>query len=291
MLKCRPAMVRLPLLALGASMWLVSLPQNQAAAGDVEINLSSKDREAIPAFKPTSWSGLYFGGNLGYEWTSVDATDNYAFAGNPTASTTGSFAGSGFLGGVQAGYNFQKSSLVYGLEADLGYLNLSGSSSRTLPVGANSLLSASYSAQSGLYGDVTARGGLAVGRFLFYLKGGLALLDTELSANYNGSTTSYVGCLLGSCFLPTTTNSHSGFKDSGILWGWTAGVGGEYSLTQSLSAKLEYQHFDFGSGSVSHSGSSTSSGHTSTIGGNASFSPTIDVVKVGINYHLNAGSE
>ena len=273
-------------------MWLASLPLDQAAAGDVEINLSSNTgQEATPAFKPASWGGLYFGGNLGYQWTSVDATDSYAFAGNPTASTSGSFAGSGFLGGAQAGYNFQKSSLVYGLEMDLGYLNLSGSSSRNLPVGANNSLRASYSAQSGLYGDVTARGGLAVGRFLFYVKGGLALLDTELNANYNGSTTTCSVQLFGPCLLSNTTNSHFGFKDNGILWGWTAGVGGEYALTKSLSAKFEYQHFDFGSGSVSHNGSSTLNGHTSTIAGSASFSPTIDAIKVGINYHINAGLE
>ena len=51
-----------------------------------------------------SWAGPYLGGNLGYAWGSVDN--------NPTKP-------SGFVGGVQGGYNWQSGPWVFGVEADI----------------------------------------------------------------------------------------------------------------------------------------------------------------------------
>ena len=51
-----------------------------------------------------SWAGPYLGANLGYGWGSVDN--------NPTNP-------SGFVGGVQAGYNWQSGAMVFGLEGDI----------------------------------------------------------------------------------------------------------------------------------------------------------------------------
>ena len=51
-----------------------------------------------------SWAGPYLGGNLGYAWGSV--------ANNPTKP-------SGFVGGVQAGYNWQNGAFVFGVEGDI----------------------------------------------------------------------------------------------------------------------------------------------------------------------------
>src|ERR1700710_645476 len=51
-----------------------------------------------------SWAGPYLGGNIGYAWGSVDR--------NPTNP-------SGFVGGVQGGYNWQTGPWVFGLEGDI----------------------------------------------------------------------------------------------------------------------------------------------------------------------------
>src|SRR5262249_1869289 len=51
-----------------------------------------------------SWAGPYLGGNLGWAWGSVDN--------NPTRP-------SGFVGGAQAGYNFQTGPWVFGIEGDI----------------------------------------------------------------------------------------------------------------------------------------------------------------------------
>ena len=44
----------------------------------------------------------------------------------PAVGIQGSFSAGGVIGGGQAGYNFQAGRWVYGLEADLGGLDLSG---------------------------------------------------------------------------------------------------------------------------------------------------------------------
>src|SRR3954463_13692848 len=51
-----------------------------------------------------SWAGPYLGGNIGYAWGSID---------NHGAKP------SGFVGGVQGGYNWQSGVVVFGLEADI----------------------------------------------------------------------------------------------------------------------------------------------------------------------------
>jgi len=65
------------------------------------------------------WSGAYIGATAGYQLGSVF-----------TRNTVGDFPGvtdlRGLLGGVNAGYNFQNGSMVYGLEADVNWSGLSG---------------------------------------------------------------------------------------------------------------------------------------------------------------------
>ena len=72
------------------------------------------------------WTGLYFGGNVGGAWANYDyddpstykvinnaASGNSAFTGGPTNIDPSS---SSFLGGFQAGGNYQTGRLVLGTE-------------------------------------------------------------------------------------------------------------------------------------------------------------------------------
>jgi outer membrane immunogenic protein len=54
--------------------------------------------------RPSIWQGVYGGFHLG--WGEADPAD-------------------GFVGGVQAGYNWQAGQIVYGLEADVSYADIS----------------------------------------------------------------------------------------------------------------------------------------------------------------------
>ena len=234
----------------------------------------------------------------------------------------------GFLGGAQGGYNVQRGHFVFGVEGDIGYLGLSthgadaynpqksdfctAQYSKTDKEdykdarNAMCAVSGKYSASTDLYGDLTARLGYSTDRTLFYLKGGVAIVDADIKAHYDGAN-----CLtFGECTPTGNTKvgySTFNFDHSNTLIGWTAGAGAEYALSPSWSLKAEYQHFDFGKMSYSANGcyaigptvqyptggtcpapGSQYSGHyTSTISnGKTDVSITADAVKVGINYHV-----
>jgi outer membrane immunogenic protein len=144
-----------------------------------------------------------------------------------------------------------------------------------------------------LYGDLTGRVGYATGKTLLYAKGGAAFLNATMNADYVGAncTTTY-GCF-GRDQPRVANPSEFSFESDETLFGWTIGFGVEYALTPSLSLKLEYQHFDFGSMSKSYAGTDVfackyhKDGCTSTLTGKTDTDITVDAVKVGLNYQFN----
>jgi outer membrane immunogenic protein len=94
-----------------------------------------------------SWTGLYLGGNLGYE---SGTTSN-----NPTRP-------SGFAGGAEGGYNWQTGQFVFGAEADIQASN------------ANDTF-APWKFSNPWFGTVRGRAGFAVSNFLIYGTAGIAL--------------------------------------------------------------------------------------------------------------------
>ncbi len=230
------------------------------------------------------------GGHAGGAWNTATVDDHYDYQGDPKSRSDVNV--SGVIAGGQIGYNFQWRNIVFGPEADLGYLGLSGSRSIALPPSADCLahrsatpcgLDANYSNSGGLYGDVTGRIGYAADQVLFYAKGGVAFLNTDIKANYVGQNCSTTTAKCGP-FNPSVFN----FEQSDTLWGWTVGGGIEYALSPQWSVKVEYQHFDFGSTSVLHDGDYNFTGSLySHLKGSAEISQTVDSVMVGVNFHVN----
>jgi outer membrane immunogenic protein len=70
------------------------------------------------------WTGFYVGGNVGYGVAGL--TDSA-----PLAVTTNM---TGVIGGIQAGYNYQISSVVLGIEADIQASGQSATYTRNLPI-------------------------------------------------------------------------------------------------------------------------------------------------------------
>jgi outer membrane immunogenic protein len=140
-----------------------------------------------------SWAGPYLGGNLGYEWGSV--------SNNPTKP-------SGFAGGVQAGYNWQMGSWVFGVEGDI---EASAANDTFAP----------WKFSNPWFGTLRGRAGYAISNVLFYGTGGLAF-----------------GELTGQTF---------GLSESHTTAGWTAGLGAEVGLAPHWSAKIEYLYVDLSS--------------------------------------------
>src|SRR5947209_12123581 len=84
--------------ALIASAWTLS-----ARAADLPYGSRGPYTVNQP-LNAYSWAGLYLGGNVGYDWGSVDNSFTKP---------------AGFSGGVQAGYNWQSGPWVFGLEGDV----------------------------------------------------------------------------------------------------------------------------------------------------------------------------
>src|SRR6204780_3223372 len=137
-----------------------------------------------------SWAGPYIGGNIGWDWGSLDN--------NPPKP-------SGFVGGAQAGYNWQSGAMVFGLEGDL---QASAADDTFAP----------WKFSNPWFGTVRGRVGYAFGNVLLYGTGGLAF-----------------GELRGETF---------GLAESHTNAGWTLGLGVEVGLTQNWSAKIEYLYVD-----------------------------------------------
>ena len=78
---------------------------------------------APPAPVVYSWTGFYVGGNVGYSWGNANSSYNEPAFGTVTGLPT-SFSSTerlnGFIGGVQAGYNWQANvNTVLGFETDI----------------------------------------------------------------------------------------------------------------------------------------------------------------------------
>ena len=181
-------------LALLAAGW--SIP---AEAADFNYNRPL----TVQRLDGDSWAGFYLGGNFGYAWGSVD---------NAWAKP------SGFIGGVQAGYNWQPNRRwVFGVEADI-----QGSSADDT--------FANWKFSNPWFGTVRGRGGYAFDKFLFYGTLGLAF-----------------GQLRAATF---------GLSESHTNVGWTAGVGAEYGFAPNWSAKIEYLYVDLANSNFVTTGAS-----------------------------------
>jgi outer membrane immunogenic protein len=200
-----------------------------------------------------SWAGFYAGGHVGGAWSDIGAFDTFL-------PKDASFHVDGVIGGGQLGYNFQSGHIVYGIEADLGYLDVTGSSA--VPTG--QFGPSTWSTSGGLYGDVTGRLGYSLDRTLVYAKGGVAFLNLDAKAH-----------------VCTDACSNTGGSDT--RWGWTAGGGVEHLLSPSWSVKVEYQHFDFGDETF------TLNNFKGVFLGTEKFSVKSDAVTAGVNYHFGAG--
>ncbi len=206
-----------------------------------------------PVQVPINWTGFYVGGNLGAAWSHLTMTDvglaGVAFSAGGTAGQNFTNSNTAFFGGGQIGYNYQINQWVVGLEGDLGWMGLHGS---TLDPGSAS--NTMVGINSGWYGDITGRVGVTFDRALIYAKGGWAVYDGKESF----STTA-----------PFTVGN-----SVGTFSGWTLGGGVEYMFAPNWSAKLEYQHFDFGNQTFT----------LTPAGWPFREALTVDTVKVGINY-------
>jgi outer membrane immunogenic protein len=216
-----------------------------------------------------NWSGFYAGGNGG-SGIARDATSQ-SIATGAGINNNFDLAPRGYNGGLQAGYNWQQGSIIYGLEADL-----QGSTQQT----DRSCLATCTAASSALFrqkleafGTVRARAGYGVGPTLFYATGGLAYGEVKTRLTEN------IGAINGT---PSFENARAGYS---------AGAGIETPLEISdfltpgkWTVKTEYLYVDLGSssnaynlGGVAHTLTTEETNHIFRTGVNYRFGAPLDV--------------
>lgn len=186
---------------LTAALVAVALP---AQAADMKAPAMQAQAAAGP-----SWQGFYLGGHAGYGFGDIKALDEFKFEPN------------GFVGGGQAGYNWQYGQLVAGVEVDATWLGNRDNLTAGICEG-----DCGISAKYDLIGSARVRVGSTVfgPRLLAYGTGGLAWAHTTISAE---------SMSLG--------NNH---------FGYAVGGGLEVLLGNHWTARAEFLHYDFGASTV-----------------------------------------
>jgi len=217
------------------------------------------------------WAGPYVGLFAGYGTGDARATapfdGNFGFFYNFTGDAY-SFNGNGTAAGATAGYNWQRGTMVTGIEGELGYFGMKGSAID--PNGtASGTPDTTTTFKSDAYGALNLRLGVVTGGALLYVKGGVAAL--------NGRASTIDPCVAPPATCGSSTLTMQGSK---TMVGWSLGGGAEWALGPRWTAKLDYSYFDFGhirtSGTVGPAVSSEF--YTQSI------DVTAHVVKVGVNY-------
>jgi outer membrane immunogenic protein len=219
---------------------LVAAP---AVATDLAVKRPAPVYQPPPPVVVThGWTGCYIGGEVGGLWAKKSWSDDVF------GEDFGSHTANGWLGGLQAGCDWQFSgNFVIGIQADYDWVSANG---RNVNAVHPNFVDESHVRS---VGSATARLGYTWWtQFLGYVKGGAAWEHDE----YDFSTFGVTGLSVG-------VNPRLG---------WTIGVGGEYAFTPWLSGFIEYDFYDFGTRDFTFLG--------------ANIRETNNVVKGGINFRF-----
>lgn len=178
------------------------------------------DRIVAPAARKAAaqtvydWSGIYFGGNVGYGFGGLGPNSNPL----PLQGVFFPHSATGLVGGFQVGANWQLSNnLVVGTEADVSFVS---------PLDKPRLAIAPYNGTLDYIGTARGRIGYAFGTVLPYVTGGLAFGRMHVHAN--------------------NTQGNTIAQPGHMHYGWVAGAGVEVAIGGAWSAKLEYDYFGLG---------------------------------------------
>ena len=217
-----------------------------AVAADLPV--AAPSYKAPPAIAPSSWTGFYVGGNVGYGWgRSTDPAISFTDPG--TAVGTAFFFASGgnqyqnltprgLVGGGQIGFDWQAGALVLGGVADFRFSGMKASRTAIVNLpGFDPNIAEPLSAGIDNLGTARARLGLAEQNWLFYATGGLA---------YGEVRSSLANIIPQPGFLSVIASG----SQNVLKTGWAAGGGVEYKFASNWSVGVQLLHFDLGSTTV-----------------------------------------
>jgi outer membrane immunogenic protein len=265
---------------------LMALGTAAAQAAD----LPTRKEAPAPVFVPPpfTWTGFYVGLNAGGIFTTGSRS---ATIFDPHAGTDGGFLNAdfpgglgngqtGFIGGGQAGYNWQTGAFVLGVETDFQGTTVSKSFNNVgVPfagAGVPALLAGDFLTVNGKasldwLGTTRGRVGFVVtpdNRLMIYGTGGIA---------YGGGSSNF------SAFDSTTGSFWTGSPSSTRV-GWTAGAGVEYAFTNNWTIRGEYLYADLGSSNFTSVGNAAAAIAFPGVYTSAKISYNASIVRAAVNY-------
>jgi outer membrane immunogenic protein len=208
-----------------------------------------------PADAPLNWGGFYVGVNGGYGFGRSDWTN--------AGVSTGNFTTNGGLVGGTAGLNYAGfGGFVFGVEGDLDWSALKGSSTMASCVALGATAGTVCQTKSGWLSTARARAGYAFNRFLLFATAGAAIADFQVGLN-----------------------PPANFLNVGPQVGWTAGGGVEVAFSENWTAKVEYLYV--GLGTISCPVSTICSLVNPAGVSSESVSLNENVVRAGLNYKFS----
>jgi len=234
---------------------------NSASAADMPTK--------APAYAPIpfSWTGFYVGAQAGGGWfdnqvtngpNAADGTVNF-----PPGFVHNAVHGSGWLGGGYAGFNYQLSQFVIGIDGDYSGAHLTGSASDIGPTG---FLNTGNETVKWI-ATLTGRFGYAVNDWMFFGKAGWAW------AGFSGASSTFNT-------LGANTNNNTNAQTRN---GWTIGTGVEWGFAPHWSTKLEYDYVKFSTANYNNT-DITVGGVVTTPGRSAT--SNLSMVKLGVAYRF-----
>jgi opacity protein-like surface antigen len=163
--------------------------------------------------------------------------------------------------GGQIGCDYQfASSFVVGVEGAASGSTMKNSRMVGLPLGNPD--TALVRASTDFLPSLTARIGYAFDNVLLYAKGGAALAGDRFNVT---------GSFVGAPFA---------FEGLDNRFGWTVGGGVDWAFSHHWSANIEYDYYQFGHGGI------LMSDGINGFAGIVDVKQTVQVVKVGLNFHI-----
>jgi len=160
---------------------------------------------------PYDWSGFYLGTQAGWGWATQHLKDDAGLDGD--VDLNGDYFGP--FGGVQKQWNHW----VLGIEVEANWSDIDGQTTLQ-PIGGRTFGNVE------IFGSAGAKVGFAWDRFLLYGTGGLAGAETGTLQRFG-------------------FNSN---EDHSSSFGWMAGAGVDYALTENVIFGVQYRHYDLGEG-------------------------------------------
>jgi outer membrane immunogenic protein len=264
---------------------LAAAPAAFAADMPAQAPVYAKAPVVAPAY---SWSGFYAGVNAGGAWgnsslntsTTFDPLRGYFDPPNvPAVNSVGSQKAklNGFTGGVEAGYNWQTGSFVFGIESDFDYLGLRGHAT-AYPTAAPAAFAINSSVNTNWLFTARPRIGVASDNWLFYATGGLAITDLNAKFTFADNCGD-----VAQCNGPGGPNASEAASFSRTKLGYAVGGGIEAGLWSNWTMKAEYLYVNFGTSSIKLV-APMPFGRLQTFTHSADLQANI--VRVGLNYRL-----